>query len=83
MSCDFVDRSTDYSDYCLYDDDYDDNDELTDWSRRQLHESRAPASNVIDSHRRLPCSYGKKPVIFLRISFSVIVARKQRYAHIL
>jgi len=56
MSCDIMDRSTDY---CQYDnDDYDDDDELTDWGRRQLHESRAPASNVIDS-RRHRSSYGK------------------------
>jgi len=65
MSCDFMDRSTDYCHYDDYDDD--DDDELTDWGRRQLNESRAPASQI-DS-RRLRSSCGKHSSTYLGLSY--------------
>ena len=42
-----VGRVVDYDDY-----DCDDDDELTDWGRRQLYESQAPAGDHIGSRRR-------------------------------
>jgi len=45
----FVDRPPDYDDY----DDYDyDDDELTDWSRRQLYESQTSANHIAGRRRR-------------------------------